>query len=59
VAGHAYSGLAGAHWFPSYGVGLRLYESPDNYWEGRLMTGVQLIYAPDYGFRFIIAVASF
>jgi hypothetical protein len=59
VAGHAFSGLAGAHWFPSYGVGLRLYESPDNYWEGRLMTGVQLIYAPDYGFRFIIAVASF
>lgn len=59
VAGHAFAGLTSAHWFPSYGVGLRLYESPDNYWEGRLMTGVQFIYAPDYGFRFIIAVASF
>jgi hypothetical protein len=59
VAGHHFEGLAGAHWFPDFGVGLRLYRTPGNYWEGTLETGAQIVYAPDNGFRVIFAVASF
>ncbi|HVU51780.1 MAG TPA: BamA/TamA family outer membrane protein, partial [Polyangia bacterium] len=59
VAGPDFSGLASARWFPSFGVGLRLYHVPGEYWEGTLETGAQLAYAPDYGFRFILNVATF
>ena len=59
VAGHNFAGLGSAHWFPSYGVGLRLYQITGNYWDGLLKSGVQFIYAPDNGFRFILAMATF
>jgi hypothetical protein len=59
VAGPNFSDLARARWFPSFGVGLRFFHVPGEYWEGTLQTGVQLAYAPDNGFRFILAVASF
>ncbi|HVU53249.1 MAG TPA: hypothetical protein VHL80_21340, partial [Polyangia bacterium] len=59
VAGHHFEGLGTAHWFPDVGVGLRLYHTPGNYWEGALVSGAQLVYAPDNGFRFIFTVATF
>jgi hypothetical protein len=59
VAGTDFSGLASARWFPSFGVGLRFFHVPGEYWEGTLQTGVQLAYAPDAGFRLILAVATF
>jgi hypothetical protein len=59
VAGTNFAGLTNAHWFPSYGLGLRFFHVPGEYWEGTLQTGAQLVYAPDSGFRFILAVASF
>ena len=59
VGGHHFEGITTAHWFPDVGVGLRLYHTPANYWEGTLTSGVQLIYAIDNGFRLIFAVATF
>lgn len=59
VAGHDFAGLRSAHWFPSYGVGLRLYQTPSTYWEGTVMSSVQFVYAPDNGFRITFAVATF
>jgi hypothetical protein len=59
VAGPAFSGLGTNRWFPSFGVGLRLYSTPAAYWEGALDTGIQLAYAPDGGFRLLLAVATF
>jgi hypothetical protein len=59
VAGRDFAGLARARWFPSFGVGLRLYATPAMHWEGALDSGVQLAYAPDGGFRLILAVAAF
>jgi hypothetical protein len=59
VAGHDFAGIGSARWFPSYGFGLRFYRTPGSYWEGALNSGVQFIYAPDSGFRFILAVATF
>jgi hypothetical protein len=59
VAGPNFSELSRARWFPSFGVGLRFFHVPGEYWEGTLQTGVQLTYAPDSGFRFILAVATF
>lgn len=59
VAGPELAGLVSARWFPSFGVGLRFFHVPGEYWEGTLQTGVQLAYAPDAGFRLILTVASF
>lgn len=59
VAGAGFAGLTSARWFPSYGVGLRFFHVPGDYWDGTLETGAQLVYAPDNGFRFILAVAGF
>jgi hypothetical protein len=59
VAGTNFAGLTTARWFPSYGVGLRFFHVLGEYWNGTLTTGAQLVYAPDNGFRFILAVASF
>jgi hypothetical protein len=59
VAGPGFAGLGTARWFPDFGVGLRLYHTPATYWEGTVDSGVQLIYAPDAGFRLILAVATF
>jgi hypothetical protein len=59
VAGPGFAGLGHANWFPSYGVGLRFYGTPAAYWVGSLDSGVQLAYAPDNGWRLILAVATF
>jgi hypothetical protein len=59
VAGPDFGGLASARWFPSFGLGLRFFHVPAEYWEGTLQSGAQVAYAPDAGFRFILAVATF
>jgi outer membrane protein assembly factor BamA len=59
VAGHDFEGLGSARWFPSFGVGFRFYGTPGNYWEGDVESGVQFVYAPDSGFRVILAIANF
>jgi hypothetical protein len=59
VAGRNFAELGQSRWFPSFGVGLRLYHTPAAYWEGELASGAQLVYAPDGGFRFLLALASF
>jgi len=58
VAGPEFSGI-GQRWFPDFGFGLRFYSTPDVYWKGSLYTGAQIVYAPDGGVRFLLAVASF
>lgn len=59
VAGPRFAGIERAHWFPSYGLGLRFFHVPGDYWDGTIETGAQLVYAPDNGFRFILAIANF
>lgn len=58
VAGPGFSGI-GQRWFPDFGFGLRFYSTPDVYWKGSLYSGAQIVYAPDGGVRFLLAVAAF
>jgi Omp85 superfamily domain len=59
VAGHHFAGIGSAPWFPSYGAGLRLYDAPGEYWEGAVDSGIQVVYAPGNGVRFMFVVAAF
>jgi hypothetical protein len=59
VAGPAFAGLAGSHWFPDVGLGLRLYSAETPHWEAVTRGGVQVTWAPDAGFRLLLALAPF
>lgn len=60
VAGRRFSGLGGSRWFPSFGLGLRLFDmNARPYWRADLETGIQIAYAPDNGFWTSLSVASF
>jgi outer membrane protein assembly factor BamA len=59
VAGPGFAGITSAHWFPDFGVGLRVFRVNGPHWEGDLQTGIQLAYAPDGGLRMLFSVATF
>jgi Omp85 superfamily domain len=59
VAGHHFAGIGSADWFPSFGAGLRFYDAPGEYWEGAVDSGIQIVYAPGSGVRFMFVVAAF
>jgi hypothetical protein len=59
VAGPHFSGLNWSRWFPTFGLGLRLYQVQSMYWKARSGTGVQLAYAPREGLRMLFTLAGF
>jgi hypothetical protein len=59
VAGPRFSGLRWDRWFPSFGVGFRLFTPKGPHWEAQPRTGVQLAYAPDAGWRVMLSLAPF
>jgi hypothetical protein len=59
VAGPAFAGLTESHWFPDVGLGFRFYAAEVPHWEAVTRGGVQLTWAPDGGFRLLLALAPF
>jgi outer membrane protein insertion porin family len=59
VAGPAFTGLRRDRWFPSFGVGLRLFKLTGPHWTAGVDSGLQVAYAPDGGFRVLLSVAPF
>ena len=59
VAGPRFSGLRWDRWFPTFGVGFRLFTPKGPHWEAQPRTGVQLAYAPDAGWRVMVSLAPF
>ena len=59
VAGPRFSHMDWDRWFPSFGTGLRYHQRAVRYWEAPVLDGVQFAYAPDGGFRVLLALAAF
>jgi hypothetical protein len=60
VTGPHFSGLFdGPALFPSFGVGLRWYESISPHWTAVPTAGFQVAYGPDAGFRLLLSMAAF
>jgi hypothetical protein len=59
VGGPRFSHLDWERWFPSFGTGLRYHRRAERYWEASVLDGIQLAYAPDGGFRVLLALAAF
>jgi hypothetical protein len=59
VAGPGFSGLDWGRWFPTFGVGFRLFKTQGAYWDAVARDEVQFAYAPDSGFRMILAMTAF
>jgi outer membrane protein assembly factor BamA len=59
VGGQDFAELFQNTWFPSFGAGIRLFLIPGQYWEGSAPTGLQVAYAPNSGFRLMLALATF
>jgi hypothetical protein len=59
VAGSWLEGITEAHWFPSFGVGLRYFGSVVPYWRGVPERGMEVAYAPGSGLRILFALAGF
>jgi hypothetical protein len=59
VAGPAFAGLFQNHWFPDVGLGLRFYSAEVPHWQAVARGGVQVTWAPDAGFRVLLALAPF
>jgi hypothetical protein len=57
--GQTFSDFRGDRWFPDFGAGLRYYTLPGPHWQGQPSGGVELAYAPDSGFRLLLALAPF
>ena len=60
VAGPAFSGLDSARWFPTFGLGFRLFKTPNGpYWAAEARDEVQFAYAPDNGLRVLLTLSAF
>jgi len=60
VAGPAFADLDWNRWFPTFGVGFRLFKSPDGpYWQAMARDELQLAYAPDNGARLLFTMTAF
>ncbi len=60
VAGPAFSDIDWNRWFPSFGLGFRLFKSPDGpYWDATARDELQFAYAPDNGFRMLFTMTAF
>ncbi len=59
VAGRGFSGIVWDRWFPTFGLGFRLFKTQGPYWEATARSGFQLAYAPDGGFRILLSMAGF
>jgi hemolysin activation/secretion protein len=57
--GQSFADFRGDRWFPNFGLGLRNYSLPGPHWQGQLNGGVELAYAPDGGFRLLLALAPY
>jgi hypothetical protein len=59
VAGRWFEGLRLRSFFPSGGVGLRMFEVDHRYWDKSVAHSVQLAYGPESGVRFLLSAAAF
>jgi hypothetical protein len=59
VAGPHFGGIVWDRWFPSFGLGFRFFEPQGAYWNATTNWGAQIAYAPDGGFRLLLAIAGF
>jgi hypothetical protein len=59
VAGPRFSGLRDSRLFPSFGLGLRLFDPSASYWRADVQSGIQIAYAPGAGFSLLLSVAPF
>lgn len=60
VAGPAFRDIDWARWFPTFGLGFRLFRTPNGpYWAAEARDEVQLAYAPDSGARLLLSVTAF
>jgi hypothetical protein len=60
VAGPAFSDIDWSRWFPSFGIGFRLFKSPGGaYWDALARDEIQFAYAPDNGFRMLFTMTAF
>jgi hypothetical protein len=60
VAGPAFSEIDWSRWFPSFGVGFRLFKTPNGpYWDAVARDEIQFAYAPDNGFRMLFTMTAF
>jgi hypothetical protein len=60
VAGPAFTDIDWTRWFPSFGVGFRVFKSPDGpYWDAVARDEIQFAYAPDNGFRMLFSMTAF
>jgi hypothetical protein len=60
VAGPWFDGLRLRSFFPSAGVGLRVFDvDQGRYWDKAVAYGVQIAYAPESGARFLLSAAAF
>jgi hypothetical protein len=57
--GQSFARFRADRWFPTFGVGLRLYQLGGPHWKGKVVGGVEFAYAPDSGPRLLLAVAPF
>jgi hypothetical protein len=59
VAGRTFSGIDWDRWFPSFGVGLRMFKTLGSYWEALPMDEIQVAYAPDGGVHLLLSLTGF
>ena len=60
VAGPAFADIDWNRWFPTFGLGFRLFKSPDGpYWDAVARDEIQFAYAPDNGFRMLFTMTAF
>jgi len=60
VAGRAFTDIDWGRWFPTFGLGFRLFRTPNGpYWAAEARDEVQIAYAPDNGVRLLLTVTAF
>ena len=60
VAGPAFSDIDWNRWFPSFGIGFRLFKVPAGaYWDAVARDEIQFAYAPDNGLRILFTMTAF
>lgn len=60
VAGPAFADIDWHRWFPTFGLGVRLFKTPDGpYWAAEARDEIQLAYAPDNGLRVLFTMTAF
>ncbi len=59
VAGRRFTGIDWDRWFPTFGIGFRLFKTDGPYWDAIARDEIQFAYAPDNGLRVILSMTAF